>query len=104
MDEIRAVQWVILIVDAPVHVDAATRARVPLDGRARVHDRQLVLVRSHAEFVARHDRDLREQRAARFPALRAAANVVMGGLALDRYCNLAVRTLAVQRTASEVCA
>src|SRR5439155_18901104 len=37
------------------------------------------------------------------PALRAAANVVMGALTLDRYGNLVVGTLAIQRTASEVC-
>src|SRR5437867_13239354 len=102
MDEVNSIQRVILVVDASVHMHAAILARVALDGRVRVYNLQFVLICSHAEVVARHDRDLREQGPARLPALRAAADVAMGALTLDRYGNLVVGTFAIQRAAGEV--
>ena len=36
VDEIEAEQWMLRIVDAPVHVHTTALARVTLDGRARV--------------------------------------------------------------------
>src|SRR5439155_26656728 len=102
MDEVHAVQRVVLVLDASIHVHAATRARVTLDGGAWVHDFQLVRVCSHTELVARRYRNLREQRAGGLPALRAAANVIVGGLGLDRYGNFPVGTFAVQRAACEI--
>src|SRR6266852_148675 len=102
MDEVQSVQRVTLVLDSPVHVHAATAARVSLDGRVRVDDLQLVPICGHAELVARDDRDLREQCAGRLPALRAAASVVMSALARDRYGDLLVGTFAIQRAASEV--
>src|SRR6202048_2952543 len=103
MEEVESVQWVARVVDAAVHVHAAFLARVSLDCRVRVHDLQLIFICSYAEIGAWSDRNLREQRASRFPALRAATNVMKGSLALDRHGHLLVGTLARQRTTSEVC-
>src|ERR1700730_5334890 len=103
MEEVEAIQRMIRVIDTSVHVHAALLARVSLDCRVRVHNLQLVFISSYAEVGAWRDRNLRKQRVARFPALRAAANVVKGCLALDRNRNLAGGTLAIQRTASEVC-
>src|ERR1700693_1224489 len=103
MEEVEAVQRETRVVDASVHMHAALLARVSLDCRVRVHDLQLIFICSYAEIGAWSDRNLREQRASRFPALRAAANVVKGSLALNRDGHLLVGTLARQRTTSEVC-
>src|SRR5437667_5286658 len=101
MDEVQPVKGVALVLDAPVHVHAATGARVSLDGGGRVDDLELVRICGHAELVARHHRDLREQRAGRLPAFRAAASMVMSALALDRHDDLPVGAFAIQRAASE---
>src|SRR5712691_9609435 len=102
MDEVQPVQWVTLVLDPPVHVHAATGACVSLDGCGRVDDLQLVRIRGHAELVPWHHCDLREQRAGRLPAFRAAASMVMSALALDRHDDLLVGASAIQRAASEV--
>src|SRR5258708_22975165 len=102
MDEAQPVQGMALVLYPPVHVHAATAARVSLDGRGRVHDLQLVRICGHAELVARHHRDLREERAGRLPAFRAAASVVMSALARNRHDDLLVGAFAIQRAASEV--
>src|ERR1700730_11098591 len=103
MEEVESVQRVAGVVDASVHMHAAFLARVSLDCRVRVHDLQLVFICGYAEIGAWSDRNLREQRVSRFPALRAATNVVKGSLALNRHGHLLVGTLAGQRTTSEVC-
>src|SRR5262249_47048672 len=74
-----------------------------LDDGTRVDDLELVLVRRHPEIVARHHGNLRKERPVRLPAPRAAANVVVGALTLDRYGDLVAGTLAGQRAAGEVC-
>src|SRR4030095_752450 len=103
MNEVQSIKRVILVVDAPVHVDAASGARVALDDGIRVDDLELVLVRRHPEIVARRHCNLRKERPARFPAPRTTANVVVRGLTLDRYGDLVVGTLAGQRATGEVC-
>ena len=91
MDEIQAEERMLFVLDASVHVHAATFAGVSFDDRVRIHDRQLVLIGSYTDFAAWHDRDPREQRARGLPAFRAPAHMVMGTLAINRYGHLLVR-------------
>src|SRR5512144_1389244 len=92
----------VLVFDATEHVYAAVPAGVPLyDGR-RVDDLQFLLVGRHLDVVARNDRDDREQRAFRFPALRAAARVVVRDVALDRHLDRSRLAAATQRAARKV--
>ena len=60
VDEIEPEKRVILILDSAVHVYAATVASIALNGRARVHDFELVLICDHPEVVAPDNRYLRE--------------------------------------------
>src|SRR5712692_9027856 len=75
--EFASVQRMALVLDPAIHVHAALLAGMPLDGGLGVHDRELVAVRRDAQVVAPHDGDLREQRPFRFPALGAAAHVIV---------------------------
>src|SRR6202171_4475530 len=83
MDEVEAVERMRLVLDAAVHMGAARLAGVPLDGRRGIDDLKLVAVLKHADAVAGHHRDHREDRPFRFPAFGAAAGVVVGDIALD---------------------
>src|SRR5437879_2425376 len=91
-----------LVLYPSIHVHAALLAGMPLDGRLGVHDRELVAVRLDAQVVAPHDGDLREQRPFRFPALGAAAHVIVRALPLDRYLDPVLRAVAIKRPAGEV--
>src|SRR6267154_5007871 len=102
VNEIESVQRMALVLDPAVHVDAAVLAGIPLDRRLEIHDRELAAVRLDAQVVAPHDGDLREQRAPGFPALGAAAHVIVRALPLDRYLDLVLRAVAIKRPAGEV--
>src|SRR3989442_13008617 len=91
-----------LVLDPAVHVHAALLAGMALDGRLGIDDRELVAVRLDAQVVASHDGDLREQRPFGFPALGAAAHVIVRGLPLDRYLDLVLRAVAKQRAARKI--
>src|SRR5215211_7115480 len=45
MDEIQSIEWMVLVLDATIHMNAARRAGVSLDRGARVDDPELVFVR-----------------------------------------------------------
>jgi len=66
-----------IVDDAPEQVDAALLARVALDGGRRVDDAQFLRVGCHGEFVDWDDADDGEEGASRFPALGAAAGMVV---------------------------
>src|SRR5687767_2009123 len=102
MDEVESVERVIRVVDAPVHVDAASGAGMTLDHRVGIDDLELDLVGRDAEVVPGNRRDNREQRACGLPALGAAAGVVVVRLALDRNGDLPVGTSALKRAAGEI--
>src|SRR4030095_7729007 len=102
MDEIQAEERMLLVLDASVHVHAATFTGAPFDDRVRIYDRQLVLIGRYTDLVAWHDRDLGESRPRRLPALGAPAHMVVGTLAINRYRHLLVRAVADQRAAREV--
>jgi hypothetical protein len=91
-----------LVLDPAIHVDAALFAGMPLNGRLGIHDCELVPVRLDAQVVAPYDGDLREQRPFRFPALGAAAHVIVCALPFDRYLDLVLRAIAQQRPACKV--
>src|SRR5205823_14975724 len=44
VDEVESMEWVALVLDAPVHVNAASGTRVALDRRTRVDDLELLAV------------------------------------------------------------
>jgi hypothetical protein len=84
-------------------MDAAIFAGVALDSGFRIDNSEFVSVGSHADLVARHDGHLREQRSGGLPTFGAAADVVIGALAVDRDSDLLVGTVTEQRAAREVC-
>src|SRR5215203_4464958 len=102
MDEIQPVEWMVLVLDATVHVNAARRAGVSLDRGARVDDPELVFVRYHLHVVTRNHGDDRENRSVRFPAFCAAARVVVGNLPLDRHPDGILGALADEGSPGEI--
>src|SRR5215217_8116823 len=102
MNEIKPIEGVVLVLDPAVHVDAASRARVPVDGLSGVDDLQLLAVLDDADARARHDRHHGEGGPLGLPAARAAADVIMGALARDFHLDLIARTFADQRSAGKV--
>jgi hypothetical protein len=101
MDEIQAMKRVLRILDSSVHVHAARRAGVALNGRVGIDNLELVGVLGDTKLVARHDGDLREQSACGFPAFGASAHVVMSGLRRDAYLDGIASAFAMKRTARE---
>src|SRR6516165_8539339 len=83
MHEVQAVERMALVLNAPIHVRAAALASVALDHGRRIDDRQLVAVFEDRKVVAGNDSDHREHRSLRFPALGAAAGMIVGDIALD---------------------
>src|SRR5580698_9171438 len=90
-----------LVFDATVHMRAANLAGVPLDGLRSIDDVKLVAVFQHGHVVAWNHGDHREGRAIRFPALGAAAGVVVGDVALDADLDLLVLAFADKCTAGK---
>src|ERR1700745_4127944 len=90
------------VLDAAVHVYAALLAGVPLNGGVGVHDLELVSILGHTELVARHDRDLREQRARGLPAFGAPTDVIIGALGRNVHLDGVARAFAHERPSREV--
>src|SRR5262245_54127223 len=101
MDEVEAIERMTGILDAAVHVSSAGVAGAALDHRRWIDDLQLVAILEHRHVLAWHDRDNREGRPFRFPALGAAAGVVVGDVALDADFNRPIRAFADQRAAGK---
>src|SRR5215469_16751812 len=102
MHEIKAVERVILVLDAPVEVRATAGAGMALNRRLLVDDLQLVAVGGYGELVATDHRDHREQRPLRLPALGTAAHVIEGRVALESHGHGRGAALAAERTAGEI--
>jgi hypothetical protein len=60
VDEIQSEKRVIRVLDSAIHVNPATLAGISLNGRARVHDFELVLICDHPKVVTPDNRYLRE--------------------------------------------
>jgi hypothetical protein len=94
MNKIESIERVALVLDPAIHVDTALFASMALNGCLGINDREFVSVRLYSDVVARHDGNLREQRPFRFPALRAAAHVIVCALTFDCYLDLVLRAVA----------
>src|SRR2546423_12937731 len=90
------------VLDAAIHMDAASTARVTLNGGVRVDDVELRGIVSDAEIVPGHHGDHGKHCAGRFPALGAAAGVVVRHVALDRDGDRICGALARERAALEL--
>src|ERR1700722_18686664 len=102
MNEVEAVERVALVFDAAIHVCAAHLAGVPLDGLRGVDDVKLVAVLQHGDILARYHGDDRENSALRFPALGAAAGVIVRDAPLDADLDLLVFAFADEPPAGKV--
>ncbi len=89
------------IFDAAVHMRAAALAGIALDRRGRIDDRELVPVGGDAQSAARNDGYLWEGGAGRFPALAAAADMVMRAVAAHGDFDAVAGTIAVEFAAPE---
>src|SRR5690242_7110729 len=92
----------LVVLDASVHVHAATSAGVALDRRIRVDDLELVGVLRDLDLVFRHDRDDGEIRAFGLPALGAAARVLVRYIRTDTDFDRILRAFADERSARKV--
>src|SRR6185437_5908979 len=102
MDKIEPVERMLCVLDAAIHVDAAIFAGVTLDGRVSIHDLEPIGILGSTELIARHNRDLREQRALGLPAFGASAYVIVGALGRDAHLYETTRALAHKRPSREV--
>jgi len=102
VDEIEPVERMLGVFDAAVHVNAASRAGVPLNRCIAVHDLQPVGVLADVELVARHDGDLREQGTCGLPASGTSAHMIVRGLRRDGHLDGIARTFAKERPTREV--
>src|ERR1700738_3256150 len=84
MDEVKPVERMRLVLDAAVHMRAATLAGVPLNRRRGIDDVKLVAIFEHRHIVARNDGDDGKGRPVGLPAFGAAAGVIVGDADLDR--------------------
>src|SRR5271168_2328483 len=99
MNEVEAVERMPLVFDAAIHVRAAHLAGMPLDGLRGIDDVKLVAVLEHGHVLARYNGNDRENSALRFPALGAAAGVVVRDVALDADLDRLVLAFADEHTA-----
>jgi len=102
MDEIEAVEWMVLVLDAAVHMDAAIAASIPLNDSVGIDHAQLVAICHDAELVPRDDSDHRKERSFRLPTLRAAANVIVRALGAYLHLHGVGGALAGEGTAGKV--
>lgn len=103
MHEVQAIERMVFIFDAAVHMRMALFASMSLNNRALVDDDQLLSVRDDADFIARNNCSDREFRTCGLPAFAAATGVIVQGLGVNPDFNLIGRTQALQGTAREVC-
>src|SRR5262245_987074 len=102
MDKIEPVERMFRVLDAAIYVHAAISAGVPLDRRIGVHDLELVGILGNTQLVARHNRDLREQRACGLPAFGASAYVIKSALRCDAHLDGIAPAFARERYSREV--
>src|ERR1700750_2621441 len=102
MDKIEPVERMLCVLDATIHVHPAIFAGVPLYGGIGIHDLELVGTLGNTELVARHNRDLREQRALGLPALGTSAYVIEGALGRNGHLDGVARALTRERSSREV--
>lgn len=81
---------------------AAETAGVALNRGVCVDDGELVAVGSHLHGVFGDDSDDGEERARGFPALGAAAGVVVGNIALEVYGHFVLGAAAVEVSSREL--
>src|ERR1700730_12575428 len=101
MDEVEPVERMRLVLDAAVHMRAATLAGVPLNRRRGIDDVKLVAIFEHRHIVARNDGDDGKGRPVGLPAFGAAAGVIVGDVALDADLDRLVRAFADQGAAGK---
>ena len=89
------------VLDAAVHMRAASLAGVTLDRRRGVDDLELVAVFEHGDVVAGDHGDDRKGSALGLPAFGAAAGVVVGDISLDADLDRPVLAFADQRAAGK---
>src|SRR5262245_18272027 len=97
MDEVEAIERMRLVLDAAVHVYASLGTCLTLEWYARMDDLGLLPVRGDVELFTPHDCHQRERRAMRFPAARAAANVIEGAIGAYAHRDCTLRALAGER-------
>src|SRR5262249_7671876 len=102
MDEVEAVEGMLLVLDTSVHVRPAARACVALNGRLLVDDLELVAVSGHRQLLRRNPRHHGEQRAVGLPAFGASAYVVESRVALQGDGHGRGTAVAGERAAGEI--
>src|SRR5450631_2679176 len=102
VNEIETVKCMLAVLDAAEHVDPAHLACMTLNGGGRIDDAKLVAVLCDFHLVLRYDRDDREQRTLRLPALGTAAGVVVRDLRADRHLDGLIRAFAGQGSPREI--
>src|ERR1051326_8184867 len=102
MDEIKAVERVLGVLDPAIHVDAASGTGITLYGRGRVDHAELVAILENRHLVARGNGDDCEQGAVRLPAFGAAAGMIVGGLGIDPYLDGAFGAVTGQHSTSKI--
>jgi len=101
MDEVKSIERVLLILDAPKHMGSAFTASMSLDGGLLVNDVQLFRVSQNVDLVARDDRDKCKSGTLRFPALGTTAGVVVQCLGSDSYFYFIAGTEALEYAAGK---
>src|SRR5215475_5694620 len=102
MDEVQAIERVLGVLDAAVHVHTTFLAGVALNGRLRIDDLELLRMFSHFEPLARRHSDDGEHSPFGLPTLRTATGVVVSRLRADADLDLIFRAFAEQRASGEV--
>src|SRR6266540_3548583 len=90
------------VLDATIHVHSATGAGVPLDRRIGIRDFELFGILGYTQLVARHNSNLREQRACGLPTFGASAYVIIGALRRNAHFDRIARAFASERPSREV--
>lgn len=94
----------VILFNSTVQVDATLLTGVTPDGSFVVHYLQLVLVGCHLHVLNRNDGDDSEERARRFPALRAPARMVVEDVAGEGDFHRMTVTTATKGATGEVLA
>ncbi len=101
MYEIEALERMVLL-DATVHVYATFLAGIALNHGAIINHLQLVFARCHLEFINWNNAHDGEQGTRRFPALGAAAGMIVSDVGVELHFHRRGGAVASQRAAVEV--
>src|SRR5258706_2408420 len=102
VDEVQAVERVLVVLYAAIQVYAAAGTGMALDRRVGVDDLQFVAVLGDADLVTRNNRDDRKIGALGLPALGAAAGMIVRGLRTNADFDGIRRALADQCSARKI--